>query len=173
MKREHSGHIESPDAFQNNRSVLEILSQAIYNEQSAHEFYAGLVGQIVNTQAQAMFTGLADDEQRHRRLLEARYREMSQGQFFPFDAGKVKKISLSVDSQTKAVDAVELAMAAEHDASESYRAAAARAQDAEGKRMFESLAEEEDRHHEILLAERESLLGRPYWFSADEQRTME
>ncbi len=173
MKKDDAGPIEGPGAAHQGTGVVEILAQAIYSEQAAHEFYASLAGVIVNQQAKAVFQGLAQDEQRHRRLLESRFRDKSRGQRFPFEAGKVKKINLSVDSRTKALDAVELALAAEKSASELYQTAAGQAQDAEGKRMFENLAADEDQHYELLLAEREALLGRPYWFSADEQRPME
>ena len=166
-------HIEGPRDVWHGMGVLEILATAIYNEQSACELYSGLAETIANQQGQATFRGLAEDEKRHRRLLEIRYRDESKGKIFPFDSQRVKKINLSVDNQAKAIDAVELALAAEKNASELYHTAARRTQDAEGKRMFESLAADEDQHHEILLAERQALLGHPYWFSADEQRLME
>ena len=165
--------IENSGGVPQGLGLLDILSLAIYNEQSAHEFYAGVAGAIVNQQARTIFKGLADDEQRHRRLLEARYRELSQGQSFVFDATRVKKIDISLDSQTKGLDALDLALAAERSASQTYYSAAELEGGVEEKRMFESLAEEEDCHYDILTAEREALLGHPYWFSAAEQRTME
>jgi rubrerythrin len=153
--------------------TLEALGIAIYNEQAAYDFYAGLEHAIENERGKNKFKFLAEDEKRHRQLLEEQYEKESNGQKFVVDSGRVKKVDINVDTQTSAIDAVDLALEAEKAAYEFYKHAAEKTKDENGRRMFERLAEDEDKHYETLRAEREALLGGPYWFSADEQRLME
>ncbi|UCE20396.1 MAG: ferritin family protein [Gemmatimonadota bacterium] len=153
--------------------ALEALGIAIYNEQAAYDFYRNLEHTIENESGKNKFKFLAEDEQRHRRLLEEQYEKESDGQKFVYDSGRAKTVDVTVDSQASAVDAVDLALEAEKAAHEFYKQAAEKTNDEEGRRMFERLAEDEENHYETLRAEREALLGGPYWFSADEHRMME
>ena len=153
--------------------TLEALSIAIYNEQAAYDFYNSLVNMIQNEGGKNKFKFFAEDEKHHRKLLEERYEKESDGKKFAFDSDRVKKVDVTIDSQTSAIDAVDLAIETEKAASEFYKQVAGKTNDENGRRMFESLAEDEDRHYEILRAEREVLLGGPYWFSANEQRLVE
>ena len=141
MRDDGAVHIEDSGDLRPEIRALDALVMAIYSEQSAFDLYQTLAETIVNQHGQATFRGLADDEKRHRQLLETRYREESAGRSFLFDSKRVKRIHLTVDSQANAIDAVDLAIAAEKAASEFYRKAAYRTVDVGGKRMFESLAE--------------------------------
>jgi rubrerythrin len=167
MYREASGNVWEE------MGTLEALGIAIYNEQAAYDFYRSLEGTIENESGKKKFKFLAEDEKRHRQLLEERYEKESNGRKFVFDPGRAKRVDVNVDSQTSAIDAVDLAIEAEKAAFEFYKQAAGKTSDENGRRMFERLAEDEEGHYEILRAEREALLGGPYWFSADEQRIME
>jgi len=173
MKKDKRISIEASGDVWEKMGPLEALSVAIYNEQAACDFYSGLEHVIENEAGKRKFASLVDDERQHRRLLEERYAGESGGKDFVFHSDKAKKVHVDVESQASAVDAVDLAIEAERTAHDFYRRAAQKTSDEEGKRMFERLAEDEERHHETLLAEREALLGGFYWFSADEQRIME
>lgn len=173
MAKDEKKQIEASGDVWEQMGALEAISVAIYNEQAAYEFYNGLVDVIENEGGRSMFRSFAADEKRHRQHLEKRYGIESGGEAFVFDPDRVKQIKFSVDSQTGAIDAVELAIGAEKEARFFYKEAAQKTNDEEGKRMFETLAADEDRHYEMLLAEREALLGNFYWFGTDDQRFME
>jgi len=173
VAKKEKKQIEASGDVWEEMGALEAISVAIYNEQAAFEFYNGLVDVIENEGGKSMFRSFAADEKRHRQHLEKRYGTESCGGAFVFDPGRVKQITFSVDSQTGAIDAVELAIEAEKEACAFYQDAARKTRDEAGKHMFEALAADEDRHHEMLLAEREALLGHFYWFGADDQRFME
>ena len=172
-KHDEKNYIEASGHVWEEMGILEAIRVAIYNEQAAYDFYSGLVNTITNEAGKNKFKFLADDEKRHRRLLEDRFEKEGAGEKFVFDPDRAKKVHVDVDSQTSAVDAVQLAIEAEKSAREFYKQAVDKTQIEEGKRMFMDLAQDEDRHYEILIAEREALLGGPYWFSDDEQRLME
>lgn len=153
--------------------ALEALEIAIYNEQSAYDFYRNLSESIENPSGQERFRFLSLDEKRHREILEQRYLKESKGRSFDFDAGKVKKIELNISDQASAKEALDIALEAEREAYNSYMRAAAQAKDQEGKKMFESLAAEEDKHYQILMSERQMIEGGFYWFSLDTSGFME
>ena len=173
MKQNEKIYIEASGNVWEEMGTLEALGIAIYNEQAAYDFYRALEDTIENEGGRNKFKFLAEDEKRHRQLLEERYEKESNGRTFVFDTVRAKKVDVTVDSQASAIDAVDLALEAEKAASEFYKHAAETTKDEDGKRMFESLAEDEEDHYETLQAEREALLGGPYWFGADEQRIME
>ena len=172
-KAQQKIYIEASGDVWEKMGALEALGMALYNEQAAYDFYSTLEGTIENESGKNKFKFLAEDEKRHRQLLEERYEKESNGQKFVFDSSRAKKVDVTVDSQTGAIDAVDLAIEAEKAAHAFYRQAAEKTKDEKGRRLFERLAEDEEDHYETLRAEREALLGGPYWFTADEQRMME
>lgn len=153
--------------------ALDALEIAIYNEQSAHDFYENLSQTIENPSGKDRFRFLSLDEKRHRELLEQRYLRESDGKSFEFDLRKVKKIELKIYDQASAKEALDIALEAEREAYNSYIRAASQAKDPEGKKMFESLASEEDKHYQILMSERQMVEGGFYWFSLDTSGFME
>lgn len=171
--RDDKIYIEASGKIWEETGALEALSIAIYNEQGASDYYTEVMNTIVNERGRNTFKFLADDEKRHRQNLEERFEQESGGKMFIFDPKRAKRVEVNVDDQASAVDAVDLAIEAEKAAYEFYKGAAEKTKDENGRRMFENLAEEEDRHYETLRAEREALLGSPYWFSINEQRSME
>jgi rubrerythrin len=154
-------------------SALEALSLAIYNEQSAFDFYTKLSDTIKNPSGKEKFKFLAADEKRHRKLLEDHYRKVTGGQKFPFDSGKVKAVSVEVRDNTTASEALDIGIKAENEAYRFYSKSAGETKDPEAKKMFLMLAEEEDRHYNILNAEKQALIGQFYWFTLDTPGMME
>ena len=154
-------------------NVLEALEIAIYNEQSAHDFYKNLSETIENPSGQERFKFLYLDEKRHRYLLEERYLKESDGKSFLFNPRKVKKVELKINDQASAKEALDIALEAEREAYNSYIKAASKAKDQQGKKMFESLASEEDKHYQILMSEKQIIEGGFYWFSLDSSGFME
>jgi rubrerythrin len=154
-------------------TVLEALATAIYNEQSAFDFYTGLSGIIKNESGKKKFEFLASDEKRHRVLLEAHYKKTAGGKEFPFDPAKVKTIKVEVRDNTTAAEALDIGIKAEREAYDFYTKSAEETQDPDAKKMFLMLAEQEDRHYNLLTAEKQALTGQFYWFDVGTPGMME
>jgi rubrerythrin len=154
-------------------SALEALSVAIYNEQSAFDFYTSLSETIKNESGKQKFKFLADDERRHRGLLEDHYKKTTGGKEFPFDPGKVKTIKVDVRDNTTAAEALDIGIKAEKEAYEFYTRSAEETADPDAKKMFLLLAEQEDRHYNLLTAEKQAVVGQFYWFDMGTPGMME
>jgi rubrerythrin len=154
-------------------TVLEALATAIYNEQSAFDFYTGLSGIIKNESGKEKFKFLAADEKRHRELLEAHYKKVTGGKEFHFDPAKLKTIKVEVRDNTTASEALDIGIKAEKEAYEFYRKSAGETRDPDAKKMFLMLAEQEDRHFNLLTAEKQALTGQFYWFDIGTPGMME
>jgi rubrerythrin len=148
------------------------LSLAIYNEQSAFDFYNDLSKIIQNASGKEKFKFLAADEKRHREILEDYYKKINH-QSFPFDSTKVKRIKVEVRDNTSASEALDIGIKAEKEAYTFYHNNAQSSSDPEAKKMFLMLAEQEDRHFNLLLAEKQALIDQFYWFSLDTPGIME
>jgi rubrerythrin len=172
-KKEKRVYKEAEGEIKKEVSGLEALSLAIYNEQSAFDFYTKLANAIKSPSGKEKFKFLASDEKRHRELLEKYYTQVSGGQKFPFDANKVKKIRVEVRDNTTAYEALDIGIKAEKEAYEFYTRSAENSQDREAKKMFLLLAGEEDKHYNVLMAEKQALINQFYWFSLDTPGIME
>lgn len=153
-------------------SALDALALAIYNEQFAFDFYTNLSKTIKNESGKEKFKFLASDEKRHRQLLEDYYKKITR-QAFPFDPQKVKKVQVEVRDNTSASEALDIGIKAEKEAFEFYNKSAKTTSDPDAKKMFLMLAEQEDRHFNILMAEKQALIDQFYWFSLDTPGIME
>ena len=152
---------------------LEILELAIYNEQSACEFYLHLSNQIKSQSGKDKFKFLAEDEKRHRHILEKEYYKENKGKGFRFDSEKAKAIKVEVDTQSSAIDALDLAIQAEREAYKFYTQASEKVKEQASKDMFLKLAGEEDGHYNVLAAERQALSNNFYWYGYDVPGVME
>jgi rubrerythrin len=153
--------------------ALEVLSVAIYNEQSAFDFYTKLSDTIKNESGKEKFKFLAADEKRHRELLEGHYSKVTGGKQFPFEPGKAKTIQVEVRDNSTASEALDIGIKAEKEAYEFYSKSAEGTEDPDAKKMFLMLAEQEDRHFNLLTAEKQALTDQFYWFSVDTPGMME
>jgi rubrerythrin len=145
-------------------TALEALSLAIYNEQSAFDFYNQLSESIKNESGKRKFQFLAMDEQRHRSLLEEHYKKTTAGRKFDFDPSRVKVIRVEIRDSTTAAEALDIGIKAEREAYEFYSKCATDAVAPDAKKMFLMLAEQEDRHYNLLTAEKQAVIGQFYWF---------
>lgn len=172
-KKEKKVYKEAEGEIKAEVSGLEALSLAIYNEQSAFDFYTQLSDTIKNPSGKEKFKFLASDEKRHRELLEKYYTQVTGEQKFPFDANKMKRIQVEVKDNTTAYEALDIGIKAEKEAYEFYAKSAESSKDLKAKKMFLMLAGEEDRHYNVLMAERQALIDQFYWFSLDTPGIME
>jgi rubrerythrin len=172
-KKEKKVYKEAEGEIKAELTLVEALFMAIYNEQSAFDFYRRLSDTIKNPSGKEKFKFLASDEKRHRELLEKHYTKISGGKEFPFDPHKVKTIQVEVRNNTTASEALDLGIKAEKEAYEFYKKSAEGSKDPEAKKMFLMLAGEEDKHYNVLMAEKQALINQFYWFSLDTPGIME
>jgi rubrerythrin len=157
------------------KEMMESLEGAIYREIGARDFYSAIAGSISNKEGSERFAQLSRDEEGHRESLEGWYLKLFET---PFEASgeKLKESEItgfSVDDETGALAALDIAIEAESRASDYYKERAGEASDEELKKMFLRLAEDEEGHYNLLQAERNSLIGGFYWFDMDDTRFME
>ncbi len=164
---------EASGQISENMTPLQILELAIYNEQSAYDFYLDLSSQIENQSGREKFGFLAQDEKRHKGLLEGQYQRESKGEKLGFDPKRVKYVKVKVDTQSSATDALDLAIQAEREAYKFYTQASQETKDQSGKSLFLKLAEDEDKHYNLLSAERQALSNNFYWYGYDVPGVME
>jgi rubrerythrin len=172
-EKNEKGYHEAGGEVPSDTSALEALSLAIYNEQSAFDFYTRLSETIKNESGKKKFKFLAMDEHRHRTMLEEHYTKTTGRKEFIFDSRKVKEIKVDIKDGTSAAEALDIGIKAEKEAYEFYSKSATEAKDPEAKKMFLMLAEQEDRHYNLLTAERQAVIGQFYWFDMGAPGVME
>ncbi len=80
---------------------------------------------------------------------------------------------MEVRDNTTSAEALDIGIKAEKEAYEFYSKSAEDTQDPDAKKMFLMLAEQEDRHYNLLTAEKQALTGQFYWFDLDTPGVME
>jgi rubrerythrin len=173
MSKEKKRFKEAGGVIPGDMGPVQILELGIYNEISARDFYLSVAQQIRDASGREKFEFLANDEKRHKKILEDWYKKESGGRDFPFDSKKVETIKAEVKDHTSAFEAIDLAQEAERQAYLFYQEAAKRTNDEKGKEMFQRLAEEEEGHYQKLSAERNAIAGGFYWFGLDQAAPLE
>jgi rubrerythrin len=125
-----------------------IIAFAISNEIEAYEFYNGVSGKTKDANLKRIFTDLAEEEKKHRLLLEG---FSSHPGTMHFDEAKDYKVSQTIDKpklslSMKPGDAIALAVKKEEEAMDMYTEMAGCSTSAEQKKMFQSLAAMEQNH---------------------------
>lgn len=102
----------------------DILRKAVQGEKQAYEFYLSVRDLIVNKNSRNLMQGLANEEKKHKEILEKRYKELFGKDFeeipgFIFDENlDIKKLGLS--SQSDAIQILSSAIEAENNAIKFY-----------------------------------------------------
>lgn len=125
-----------------------IITFAITNEIEAYDFYKAVSDKVKDAGLKKTFAALADEEAKHRKLLES---FTSGAKPMHFDESKDYKVSKSIEKpklslSMKPVDAIALAVKNEEEAMDMYTQMASCSADAEQKKMFQSLANMEQGH---------------------------
>jgi rubrerythrin len=155
-----------------------LLKSAIKSEIDGFTFYDLLAREVDNSDAKRRLESLRDDEARHRVRLIELYRKHVGGEpgalpaegVSPLEEAFVKGGLKKFKSE---VEYINLAIKAEIAAAKFYKEGAASIDETDFKDILEQLADEENGHYEILMAEREALAGNYYWFIADGTSAME
>ena len=139
---------------------LEIIEEAIYQEQAAHDEYLKLARAAADPEERERYHDLAHQEMRHRQLLEERWRTLT-GRRFRYKPAKRGHAPLpEPTSAATAALAFEVAMERKLDAIGNYRELAGSDADIEGRRFYQELADEEQRDYEWFRDRRNALEGR-------------
>ncbi len=125
-----------------------ILSMAIENEIAAHDFYRSICEKTKDNNLKSIFAELADEERKHKAILEgfmAGSKSLRFADVIDYKvAGTVDKPKPSIDMRP--VDAIALAMKEEEDAMTMYQALADSSTAPEQKKTFLALAKMEQGH---------------------------
>jgi rubrerythrin len=145
-------------------SVIEIIEEAIYDEQASHDYYLKMVDVIHDPSGKEQFRRLAREEVRHRDVLEERFRDLA-GKRFRFEPAKLQIDPVPIPStNASAIEALGLAMEHELTAVEKYRRLAEGAASEEARLAYLELAEDEHQHYEWFRAQRHAIQSGVHWF---------
>ena len=159
-------------------SVQQILTTAIGTEIWGRNFYNQLAQQVKHPEVKKKIISLAEDETRHREIVENLYRQVVGGEPPHVSSDAADEImtaisDIKVDDKTHILDLLDKAINAEAISAKFYRQGAALVETPEAAKIFQKLENEEDGHYNYLMAERSALLGDLYWFSIPEAGMME
>jgi rubrerythrin len=159
-------------ALKNTIELAQLLKTAIKGEEDGFKFYDLLSKKATNADARRKLENLRDDEIGHKHTLLEIYAAMVGGEVGPLPekgltalADVFRKGHLS-DLKSER-EFINLAIEAELAATRFYQGQAKVTADTKYRSIFERLADEEHRHYELLMAEREAISGNYYWFAYD------
>lgn len=155
--------------------IHEALSKAIYREIGAHDFYKAIAVKIDNTEGKRKFEQIAEDERIHREKLESWYERLYAEEFVTrkeeLEESEIKGTELS--ERSGAIKVLDIAIEAELKANEFYSEQAKKVDKSELRDLYLKLAAEEEGHYNLLLAEKNALIGGFYWYDMDSTSFME
>lgn len=155
---------------------IQILDQAIEREKGGHEFYLKAAEKTQDTKGRHLFQWLAQEELRHlnqfsrqrQSLMEEKKWQEAPPPVPPVDKGSFPPVSEAtgeVPANTGEIEALAMAVQAERDSIALYTRGAQEATDPEAKKLFSSLAAEEQGHLDLLEAEQEFLRRAKTYFT--------
>ncbi len=155
---------------------MKAVETAIRMEEDAIGFYTDAAGKTAHPFGKRMFQSFVLDEKRHLEMLREILRgldiDIRQGD--PVEAVKTIFETLKaemmerVGAEADELAALKTALDMEKEGHEFYRRAAAEAGDEKERALFQRLAFEEKRHHDILLNTHAFLTDTGNWFMWDE-----
>jgi rubrerythrin len=156
-------------------TLKDAISRAIYAEIGAMNFYSRMAEKIESDEGSGKFAQLSEDEKGHRDTLRGWYSRLFETEFVENEKEiKSSEISdIQISGQAGAIEALDIAIEAESKATDFYLAEAEKAEDPELKKTFESLAQQEKGHYDLLSAEKNALTGGFYWFDMDSSGFLE
>ncbi|UCC11942.1 MAG: ferritin family protein [candidate division WOR-3 bacterium] len=137
-------------------NVDTLLVDAMNAEIKAKEFYLDASQKAQSPSGKQFFKELADFEQRHyervKNIIESR---KAGQQFDTYEPPHIPMIDAEIKGEVEPnkdeiVDVINLAIQAEKDAQKRYENIAQALDDQEAKKLFEGLAEEENKHQRLL-----------------------
>lgn len=159
-------------------SGKELLKRAIKGELDGRRFYAYVAEKATNPEAKRKLTRLAEDETRHERTLIGVFKNLYHEEVGALPAEGINALARFLDTSKinglkTEMQYIDLAIQAELSATNFYKENIPNAESAELKALYQSLADEEFSHFELLQAEKDALSGNYYWFGYDGSSPME
>ncbi len=165
------------------RVALLALEKAMETERQGEAFYQELAAHVEDPSGREVFQTLADEEVEHVRMLQAQHESIANdGKWMTLESAQVcephtplelfpnrRDASLTISSKTKDTDALKLAMEFEEKGYKAYIKFAKDTEDAEGKRMFEFLAKQENSHYLFLQKTLDYLTNQGAWYFDDQE----
>jgi len=147
----------------------EILAMAVRAEMDAADIYNHLRGRVKNEVLIQKLQFLANEEVRHKAILERLFRDKFPQQTLSVPAKPVRPAKgASLDDATPVADLFKLAMGKEKEAEEFYKGAKATVEDPAGRKVLDYLSRVERSHYYMLKSEIDLLERFPEYFDADE-----
>jgi rubrerythrin len=159
-------------------TIEDILGMAVRTEIQGRTFYLKLAEQVTNSEVKSKIVSLADDEKRHERIIVDLYRQILGKEPRDLPDKGVPDIlsaiqSMNIKEKTELLQLLDMAIEAELISAKFYARGARITDDSKTVKVFEQLAEEEDGHYNMLMAEKSALSGDLYWFSREDPTVME
>lgn len=158
--------------------MSDVLKMAIKGEEDGIRFYGLLAEKATNADARRKLQGLRDDEVRHRKTLIELY-----GKYVGGEVGELPPKGITalaevfskgqLEQRTTEMEFINLAIEAELAATKYYQQEREAVDDPRFRSIFDQLSEEEHRHYELLMAEKEALSGNYYWFEYGDTSPLE
>jgi len=172
-------------------SPLGVLRRAMQIERNGHRFYTSAAERAVGERGKELFLGLASDEAKHLHLLWNEYQSVERGDGWidptaaldqPFDLdpanpdlpGEDYPEPMPVFSPARTpslnddVASLEFAMETEQLSYDLYKHSSEAEGDQAAKEAYGLLADEENKHYELLQSSRDYLVGNETWWDSVE-----
>ncbi|MGD8923159.1 MAG: ferritin family protein [Candidatus Zixiibacteriota bacterium] len=158
--------------------VAGVLKKAIKGEVDGYRFYDALAERTTNPEAKRKLETLRDDEARHKKTLYELFHKLVGGEIGELPEHGIGALAEvfrkgKLEERKTEMEFITLAIEAEMAATNYYKEQRNLIDDPEIQGIFDTLAEEEFSHFEILQAEKDALGGNYYWFSLDEGSPLE
>lgn len=162
----------------NNEYIAETLKKAIKGEEDGYTFYNLLMEKTSNPDAKRKLRNLRDDEVRHKQTLVDIFHRFIGPEIGPLPAKGITALADvfkrgRLEERKSEMEYINLAIEAELAATRYYQQERDMVDDADFREIFDSLAEEEHHHFELLQAERDAISGNYFWFGYDEASPLE
>ena len=132
----------------------DILNQAIYLEIHTRDFYREIAAKIENKKGNSQMLKLANQEDFHRDILEARFKKLFEREFvqdpeYPKDP-KIASVKSAVFDQSSAKEVISIGITGENNAIQLYRKQIDTVTDAEDISLLKKLVKFEEQHKKTL-----------------------
>lgn len=158
--------------------IAEVLRKAIKGEKDGYKFYNLLAEKATNPDAKRKLENLRDDEIRHEETLRAIFEK-----HIGSEVGELPERGINalaevfrkgrLEERKTEMEFLNLAIEAELAATKYYQQERDLIDDPTFREVFDTLADEEHGHFELLQAEKDALAGNYSWFGYDEGSPLE
>ena len=162
--------------------LVGILETAIEVEKNGYDTFTKFLEKTKSEDGKKMFRKLADDEKEHRAILEKQLKELEEGKEFhgiEIPESEVEKLIPRIrDKQLRTkgeaglgeLDALNTALDLEKKTAQFFREKAEEVDNPEAKKLFTRLAEWEDSHYDLIMAQIDYIKNTGVWLGMPEFR---